>query len=133
MTEPSRREFMGAVAALALTRYEDQDLDPADLGEWDYEEQGMYTTGEFEPETMVMSGHSPHMSWSMEEPLDEAELTVKYDTRDVLLMFENKGDQGRAGALLSLPLEEMKELAAAIYQAAWELENRPHPGESTDG
>lgn len=132
MVESSRRQFMGAVTALALARYEAEGLDPANVDEWDPLEPwdaGTWTTGEFEPTGMWASGEFPYSAWDLDEILDEASVEVFYDTEKVLLAFENKDETSRIGAHISLPPDEVMELAAALYQAAWELDNRQRSGD----
>ncbi|ELZ21481.1 hypothetical protein C475_18726 [Halosimplex carlsbadense 2-9-1] len=125
-----RRDFLSSVAALAATRWEQEDYDIDNVEEWAPLEDGGYTTGEFTPSTLTTSWGNEFSGGAFpDEKFSERTVTVFYDTTDVNLCFEGRdGDPGdgglRAGGLIQLTPEQARELGASLYQAGEELERR---------
>lgn len=124
----NRRRYMSAVAALASVRWGRQGYDPAELEEWSDLGGGIYTTGEFTPATLIASASGVIGTWRCDDDDDLAErvVSVSYDSRHVSLSLdgETAGGDAEAGALAGFEPEAAKELGAALYQAAEELERR---------
>lgn len=117
-----RREFIGGVAALAATRWENEDYD---IENWDPMEGGSYTTGSFTPTSMRTSGDGTVAGWLLEaDDLVQMTVEVFYDTSGVHLTIEGNGDDVYGGAQSEFDPHEAKEAAAALYQAAEEYQRR---------
>ena len=124
-----RRRFIEAVAALAATRWEAEGYDPADLDGWEPMEPGTYTTGEFTPSLLITSGEGSAGRWLIEDAdLDARSLEIHYDSGGVKLSFEGTSDALRGGMLAEFQPEQARKAAAALYQAAEELDARETPG-----
>lgn len=126
MPEPTRRQCMAGVAALAGVRWEDEDIDPDDTEPL---EGGMYTTGEFVPERVFATGESGAARWAIEDPfLTDRAVDVFCDPQHVNLNIHGEGDDIRAGQLAVLSAEQARQLGAALFQAGEELERRQDGG-----
>lgn len=125
MSKVTRREYLGGVAAAAIARWEDEDYSLENVEEWDPIDGGIYTTGEFSPGYLRTSGDGVYSSWGVEDDdLQDRSLVVFYDRDGVNVTMEGEGDNVYGGALTELDTEEAKEFAAAVFQAAEELEQR---------
>jgi len=120
-----RREFMGGVAALAATRWENEDYDIENAEDWEPIEGGSYTTGTFVPATMRTSGEGAVTSWLLEDAEFEDRTTeVFYDTSGVHVTIEGSSEDLYGGAIGEFDPDEAKQLAAALFQAAEEYDRR---------
>lgn len=122
-----RRDFMGAVAGVAATRWESEDYDPENVDEWKPIRGGRYTTGRLRAEQISAEGNGPATDWKVtDDQLDERQLIVSYDSEGPWLAVVGSADDRsfyhEVGA--DLDPEEAKQLAGALFQAAWEYENR---------
>jgi hypothetical protein len=121
-----RREFMNGVAAIAATRWDNEEYDIENAENWDTMEGGSYTTGKFDPSAMRASGEGSVASWSIDpSEFDERVVEVYYDTSGVHVSMEGNSDGLYGGALGQFDPEEAKQLAAAIYQAAEMYDRHP--------
>lgn len=125
MSAFGRRDYMAAVASAAagVRLAEGNDLENVD--EWE-ELAGTYETGSFAPELYYASGFGNLGSYHVDpEDVDELVLSVFYDSNNVNLNVEGeRGDELTSGALVGLSTDEAREVAAAIYAAAEELDAR---------
>lgn len=121
-----RRDFMSAVAALAATRWDNEDYDIENAEEWEPIDSGTYETGRFSPDYLSASGQGKFASWLLEDDdLPERTMEVFYSPQAVHLTFEGSDGDVRAGGLADLTTDQARDLAAALYQAAEELDRRP--------
>ena len=121
-----RREFMGGVAALAATRWENEDYEIENADEWEPLKGGSYTTGTFVPESMRTSGEGAVAGWLLEDDeFEDRTVEVFYDTSGVHLTIEGSGDDLYGGAIGEFEPDAAKQLAAALFQAAEEYDRRP--------
>jgi len=126
MTDVTRRQYMGGVAALAATRWENEDYDIENADEWEPLKGGIYETGTFTPAALTTSGDGKVAGWLLEgDDFSERAVEVFYDPSAVHLSFEGSDGDLRAGGLAELTTEQARELAAALFQAAEELDRRP--------
>lgn len=129
-----RREFIEGVAALTATRWDAEGHDPENIEEWAPTEPGTYTTGEFSPVYLSTSGSVPGGEWLLEDSdFTERSIQVFYDQRKVNLGVSGEGEGIDGGLLAELNPDQARELGAALYQAAEELERRPGPGPEDGG
>lgn len=122
----SRRNFMSAVAALAGTRFDDADYEIENVDEWGPID-GTYLIESFSPAAVNASGDGTVASWLLEDhELEDRTAEVFYNQSGVLLAFEATGKERnvRTGSRSEFTPEQAKELAAALYQAAEELQRR---------
>ena len=120
-----RRRFIEAVAALAAARWEEEGYDPEDLDGWEPMAPGSYRTGKFAPSLLTTSGEGSAGHWLVEDAnLDARSLEIHYDSGGVKLSFEGTGDALRGGMLAELQPAQARRAAAALYQAAEELDAR---------
>lgn len=121
-----RREFMGGVAALAATRWDSEDYDIENAENWEPPTGGTFETGTFTPKLVTTSGDGKIGGWLLEDTdFTERTMEVFYDDGGVHLTIEGKGDDVRGGGLAELDTDQARNLAAALYQAAEELDRRP--------
>lgn len=123
MPEPSRRGFMGAVAAAAFASYDDKDYGPADVQGWPLDQS--YCTGSVVPEVVRAGIEGPLAN--IETPVPGAtgeRADVNYDSSGVFLGFDSERGDFSAWGGMRLDPDAAKELAAALYRAGWELEQR---------
>lgn len=120
-----RRTFLGAVATLAGTRWENEGYDIENADEWEPLDGGTYNTGSFTPMELMSSGEGEFAGWLIEDDdLSERTMEVFYDSNAIHLSFEGSGGDMRAGGLGSLSPDQARNLGAALYQAGEELEWR---------
>lgn len=124
-----RRGFMGAVAAAALASYDDEPFGPEDIDEWDpMDGNGIYTTGDVEAAMLRTEIEGP-IGGAATPLIGLADASVQSyypgGNGGVLLGADARGEQVSTTVGIELDPETAKELAAALYRAAWELENRP--------
>lgn len=121
-----RREFMGGVAALAATRWDGEDYDIENAENWEPPTGDTFQTGTFTPKLVTTSADGKIGGWLLEDTdFTERTMEVFYDSSGVHLTIEGKGDDVRGGGLAELDTEQARNLAAALYQAAEELDRRP--------
>ena len=121
-----RREFMGGVAALAATRWDGEDYDIENAENWEPPTGGTFQTGTFTPTLVTTSADGQIGGWLLEDTdFTERTMEVFYDADGVHLTIEGKGDGVRGGGLAELDTDQARDLAAALYQAAEELDRRP--------
>lgn len=133
MTDTTRREYMAGVAALAAARWETEDYDIENVENWEPMKHGTYTTGTFSPGYFSTSGEGKVGGWLLEdEDLSERTLEVFYDTQEVHLTMEGKSDDVRSGGLAAFDTDQARDLAAALYQAAEELDRRREVADADD-
>ncbi|WP_418280816.1 hypothetical protein [Halorubrum sp. DTA98] len=121
----TRRQYLAGVAALAAARWNDAEYDIDAVDEWGPIKGGLYTTGVFSPESLLTSGNDPAADWLVEDDdLTDRTLEVTYDSEGVQLAIEGSAEDTRAGGLAEVSPEQAREIAAAIFQAAEELERR---------
>lgn len=126
----TRRQYMAGVAALAAARWDDAEYDIDAVDEWGPLEGGVYRTGRFSPASLLASGDDPDGRWLVEDDdLSDRTLDVTYAQEGVEIAIEGSAEDTRAGALASLSPEQAREIAAALYQAAEELERRTETSE----
>jgi len=120
-----RREFMGGVAALAVTRWENEDYDIENVENWNPLVGGTYNVGTFTPQLLTTSGDGPVSDWLLEDDeFADRTMEVYYDPDAIHLTFEGEGDGVRGGGLAELTTDQARDLAAALFQAAEELDRR---------
>lgn len=123
----SRRHFMGATAAVALTRIRDAGHDPSEADQWSPVDGWGYITGTFTPLSVAAGADGPLSSFRVgrDTELTDQRIEVGYGPGAVLVSFHGKNDGLSVDGGLKVSPEQAKQLGAAIYQAGWELENRP--------
>lgn len=119
-----RREFMEGVAVLASARWDEEPYDIEDAENWDPVETD-HTTGQFTPSRIWTSCDGPIGGLQIRDELDDHDLDVWYDAGGVNVDFEGRSEEFRATAGCTFSPKEARELAAALYQAAEELDRRP--------
>lgn len=121
----NRRTYMEGVASLAAARWAGEDYDIENVDEWDAPD-GLYTTGEFAPESLRGDGRGQIGEWCIRDrDLTDRTVTTCYDERGVNLFVEGSGGELSTGCSIKIAPDTAKELAAALYQAAEEFEKRP--------
>lgn len=126
MTDVTRRGYLGGVAAAAVARWEDEEYDLENVEEWDPMDTHSFTTGEFTPEAAGTNGEAPYSGWMVEDDvLNERKATVFYDADGVTVSIGGDSDDGMwFGSHVEFTPADAKEYAAAVFQAAEELERR---------
>ena len=125
MTDLSRRQYMAAVVTAAAARWDNEKYDIENADEWEPMDGGTYETGQFTPSALTTSGDGTVAGWLIEDDkLTERTMEVFYDPSAVHLTFEGKSDELRAGGLAELTTDQAREIAAALFQAAEELDRR---------
>jgi len=121
-----RREFMGGVAALAATRWESEDYDIDNVENWGPLGSSLYITGEITPDEVTASADGKYGGVAFnDDDFTERVAQVTYWSEGVSLDIEAKGDENvRSGVLAGLTTDQARELAAMLYQAAEELDQR---------
>lgn len=120
-----RRDFMSAVAALAGTRWDNEDYDVANVENWDDVDCGSYCTGSFSPLEVNTNGDGPISGWLLEDDeLDERMTEVFYTSDAVFISVEGRGENIYSGSRGGFEPDQAKQVAAALYQAAEELQQR---------
>jgi hypothetical protein len=120
----ARREFLEGVAALAGTRWEEEDYDIDDADNWDAMAGGIYETGSVSPALITGSVERPMSAIRVaEDDVDEHHIDVDYTSKGVHCAVEAENADGdvRIGAMCKLTPEQAKELGAILYQAGEEL------------
>lgn len=123
----NRREVMQAVAGIATARWATEDYDPANVDEWEPIENGIYKTGTFDAQELWGSGDSPLARIAFEDrDFDERALNVAYDQDGPHMSIDAHAEDRstRFSLFAELTPEDARQLAGALYQAAWEYENR---------
>lgn len=128
----SRRTFMEGVASMAAANWAEADYDIEDAENWDPVQGGLYIVDEFTPSqiitTATVHADDPFHRVNCEifpEQLPERDVIISYDPSAVNVEIDGSGEDRRGGSLASLTPEQAREVAAAIYQAAEELDRRP--------
>lgn len=125
MTDVTRRQYLGGVATLAATRWENEDYDIENVENWDPLKGGTYTTGTFTPQQLTTSGEGTVSGWLLEDDdFTDRTMEVFYDPDAVHLTLEGQGEDLRRGGLAELTTDQARDLAAALFQAAEELDRR---------
>lgn len=123
MPEPSRRQALQAVAALATTAWAADDIDPADEPQESrpYGAAG-YTVNELEGVGLVTSVRSCCMDVSLadRDEFEATKLGVYHDGGTVQVDLDGQGEKHHGGTLATLDPEQAREVAVAIYMAAEE-------------
>lgn len=123
--EPTRRQFLAGAAAVAAARWEDEDYDPANVDGWEPIVGAGYVTGEFDvgPALGGITTEYFDIEFGRDE-LAAVDIVAGYDRDGVTLTIEANGDGPvRQGVLADLSPDDARELAGALYQAAWEYDN----------
>jgi hypothetical protein len=126
MTDLTRRQYLGGVAALAASRWENEDYDIQNVENWDPLGNDLYVTGAITPDEVTAStdGEYGRLTFN-DEDFTERTAQVTYWTDGVSLDIEATGAGNvRAGQLLGLTTDQARELAAILFQAAEELDRR---------
>lgn len=124
MSEPSRRQFLAAVALAAAGKY---DGDPDAIREGDTDAFKDKASSTVESSEFCRWGEFPHVSFNFhpyEDPTAEAELMATYDHSDVMVSLKTKTSEATVSGFVDLSPEQAREFAAALYQAAWEFEQQ---------
>ncbi|RYJ08354.1 hypothetical protein ELS19_17535 [Halogeometricum borinquense] len=114
-----------SVADLAAVRLDAEDYEIDNADEWGTMGCQSFYTGTFTPNSIQTSGDGTVAGWLLEDDdLDERTLEVFYDTGGVHVAIEGSGEAvfGSTGCEFSPKLA--KQVAAALYQAAEELQRR---------
>lgn len=120
-----RRTFMGGVATLAAARWNDEGVDIEAVEAWEPLDGGVYHTGRFTPQAVQTSGDGTKAGWSLsDDDFSDRTMEVFYSPDAVNLTFEGTGDPVWGGGLAELTTDQARELAAALFQAAEELDRR---------
>lgn len=126
-----RRKFMGAAAAAAFGRMRDAGNDPESVEEWQPVDGYLYQTGMFEPDE-VRTGIDVERFAAVgldAEDVTSGRLEVIYDSHGVSIGVEAEGEGASAHVGVDVDAETAMQLGAALYQAGWELANRPSDDE----
>lgn len=121
---------LGAASAV-MARYAGEDFGPEDIDEWEPLSSGVFRIDRFAPEVRLGTFDSGEVGGDIEGPFTDNYLQVNYEPDGVYLDIMGDGELTRLGMLLRFDPAEARQLAGAIYAAAWELENRPR--EANDG
>ncbi len=122
MTDLTQR-YMSAVAAVGC--WDDEDYDIENVDEWEPMDGGTYETGRLTPSRLRASGDGTVAGWLIEEDtFTNRTMEVFYNSSAVHLTFEGKSEELRAGGLAELTTDQARDLAAALFQAAEELDQR---------
>ena len=125
MTDVTRRQHLGGVAALAATRSENDDYDIENVESWDSLKGGTYTTGTLTPQQLTTSGEGTVSGWLLEDyDFTDRTMEVFYDPDAVHLTLEAQGKDLRGGGLTGLTTNQARDLAASLFQAAEELDRQ---------
>ncbi|QDX41784.1 hypothetical protein [Salarchaeum sp. JOR-1] len=126
MTDLTRRQYLGGVAALAASRWENEDYDIQNVENWEPLGTSLYVTGEITPDEVTASADGEYGRLTFnDDDFTERLAQVTYWTEGVSLEIEAKGDGNvRAGQLTGLTTDEARELATILFQAAEELDRR---------
>lgn len=119
-----RRQFMGAAAAAAFARYEGKDHGPEDIDEW-----GPIDWRDFEQvawRELWGQAHFGHAGLSLEhkDAVEEVTSEVWYNEQGIFFTIDGRGEAGDLNFAATIEPEHAKELAAILFQAAWEFEQR---------
>ena len=125
MIDLSRREYMGAVAAAAATRLDNEEYDIENADQWEPLSGGTYQIGQFTAQMLTASGQGAVGGWLVERGvLDDCLVEVFYSTDGITVALEGDAGDVRASTGAELAPDQAREIGAALYQAAEELEAR---------
>jgi hypothetical protein len=130
-----RREYLAALSAAVAARRESggSECEPE---EWEPIGTKIFRVGEVATSGAHFYGDSIVAGWNISnDQLDERRAIVEYDRDEVLLNVKGKrgGDRMSFGSGVALSVDEARDLAVALFQAAEEKEKRPDDSEETDG
>lgn len=87
---------------------------------------GNFRTGMFTPEKIKTNGNGSSCNWMVDDgQLTERTVEIYYDREGVHVVLEGKGDDVHGDAKAMVDVDQAREFAAALYQAAEELDRRP--------
>ena len=126
MTGLTRREALEGVAALAAARWTAEGYDPADVAEWRDLGSDDFRTIELDAQGGRGSAEMPFSRVEVNAGnVDEHTAYVRYDDyNDVSIEIAHESNDVYLGMLTHFDERGPRALAAAIYQAAGELERR---------
>lgn len=126
MSEVTRRQYLGALAAGAAANWEESDYDIENVEEWGDEIEHV-SIGRFTPLAYAGSADLGHSGFSVERrDVTDPMTAVWYNRRGVIVSLEAEWELGEydaySGGSADFDPDEARDLAVAIYQAAEELE-----------
>ncbi len=114
-----------SAADLAAARLDTEDYEIDNADEWGTMGCQSFYTGTFTPDSIQTSGDGTVAGWLLEDDdLDDRTLEVFYDTSGVHVAIEASGEAVFGSTGCEFSPTQAKQVAAALYQAAEELQRR---------